>query len=55
MRKVTQVSAQGDRLYAVCDDGTVWLLDTNGVWHETPAIPQPPAETTTTNPAPAST
>lgn len=42
MRKVTAVTSNGDRVYAVCDDGTLWQLDLNGQWHQLAEIPDPP-------------
>lgn len=49
MRKVTAVSTAEDKVYAVCDDGTLWSLDLNGQWHQLAEIPDPPppADTTT--------
>jgi alpha-tubulin suppressor-like RCC1 family protein len=44
-RKVIQLIAAEDILYALCDDGTVWrwqaALTYNGEWKEMPPVPQP--------------
>jgi hypothetical protein len=41
-RKVVQIAAAGEDLFALCDDGTTWTLGSKG-WIELPAIPQPEA------------
>jgi len=28
-------------LYAICNDGTIWLSNDNGPWEKFPDIPQP--------------
>jgi hypothetical protein len=35
-RKVVQIAAQGDRIYVLCDDGTVWWAINAG-----PSVPKP--------------
>jgi hypothetical protein len=45
-RKITQIAvsnrSDGDTLYAVCNDGTVLILDNKLLrWHQLPPIPQP--------------
>jgi formylmethanofuran dehydrogenase subunit A len=40
-RKVVQI-AVGVELLLLCDDGTMWVMKTNGgPWIQLPAIPQP--------------
>lgn len=53
-RKILEIALAGDRLGAVCDDGSVWQLTDQG-WRRLPDIPQdPPApEAAPTAPAPA--
>ena len=41
-RKVVQIAAAGEDLFALCDDGTTWALGSKG-WTQLPAIPQPEA------------
>ena len=45
-RKIDQIAvsnrSDGDTLYAVCNDGTVLILDNKLLrWHQLPPIPQP--------------
>jgi hypothetical protein len=43
MRTIIQVATHEDRVYAVCEDGTLWSMDTNiGKWSEMAGIPDPP-------------
>jgi hypothetical protein len=45
MRTIIQVATHEDRVYAVCEDGTLWSMDTNiGKWSEMAGIPDPPPE-----------
>lgn len=46
MRKVIQIETdyEGD-LYALCDDGTIWLQQ-GDTWQQQPLIPQTTASTT---------
>ena len=41
-RKVVQIAAAGDELYALCGDSTMWRLCQSS-WYQLPAIPQPEA------------
>ncbi len=38
-RKIVQIAANADRVFAVCDDGSVFGLS-NGAWRQLPAVPQ---------------
>jgi hypothetical protein len=39
-RKVVQIAANPDRLYALCDDGEVFRLIGDDTWHHVTPIPQ---------------
>jgi len=41
-RNVDWITSGGSELYALCDDGTIWILGHPG-WTQLPAIPQPEA------------
>lgn len=36
-RRITQLAGTGGCLYALADDGSVWMF--TGSWHEIPALP----------------
>ena len=43
-RVVTAMTANDLRLYAACNDGTMWAVGAvSGEWHQIPSIPQPEA------------
>ena len=43
-RKVVQIAAStGLDVFALCDDGTVWMVASGSTWAQLPAIPQPEA------------
>ena len=43
-RKVVQIATpERSLLVALCNDSTMWALETAGPWHQLPAIPQPEA------------
>jgi len=44
-RKVIQIAATDNHVYALCDDGTIWNWNVEGQWKEWPPtaeIPQRP-------------
>lgn len=41
MRKIIQISGSENRIYALCNDHTIWEYNHDGVWTEHPPIPQP--------------
>lgn len=42
-RRVIQIAGSDNRLYALCDDYTVWEMNHSGMWCQHPEIPQPQA------------
>lgn len=39
-RNIIQITAAGDRIYALCDDGTLWSKNLTGAWSPVERIPQ---------------
>jgi hypothetical protein len=42
-RKIVNIAADNHRMYAVCDDGTLWMQGAAGGWSEVPAPALPVA------------
>lgn len=45
-RKAIYITTENDRVYVLCDDGTIWTLDVLEIkppsaWEQLPDIPQP--------------
>jgi hypothetical protein len=38
-RKIIQITNSNDRLFALCDDGTVWEFNHDGRWGMVPKLP----------------
>lgn len=49
MRRIVEIKLNNDLIFALCDDGTLWVLspdDEKGIllWKQLPDIPQPKNE-----------
>lgn len=45
-RIIIQVATDGDRLFAVCEDGTLWVKNSpEGPWAQIAPIPEAPTPT----------
>lgn len=41
MRKAIQLIECSGAVVALCDDGTIWIVNDEGGWVQSPEIPQP--------------
>lgn len=39
-RKITQIAGSDNRIYALCEDGTLWEMNQSGEWDQHPPIPE---------------
>lgn len=40
MRKIKQIAGSDNRIYALCEDGTLWEINHTGEWTQHPGIPE---------------